>query len=76
MMMIILYVHCGRIVFFIFVLFFCKATIESRLTSSDSPPESLSVSSSDEEFYQKVFQSYCLIEIHLHHMVSNLTSII
>lgn len=47
------------------------ATIESRLTSSDSPPESLSVSSSDEEFYQKVFQSYCLIEIHLHHMEKN-----
>ncbi|XP_029192981.2 condensin-2 complex subunit G2-like [Acropora millepora] len=45
------------------------ATIESRLASSESPLASLSPS--DEEFFQKAFQAYCLIEIHLHHMEKN-----
>ncbi|XP_022782675.1 condensin-2 complex subunit G2-like [Stylophora pistillata] len=45
------------------------ATIESRLSSADSVPVPLSAS--DEEFFQKAFQAYCLLEIHLHHMEKN-----
>ena len=41
--------------------------MESRLTPSESVPETLS--HSDEEFFQKAFQAYCLSEIHLHQMV-------
>ncbi|KAL9966949.1 hypothetical protein ACROYT_G025098 [Oculina patagonica] len=45
------------------------ATIESRLIPSESVSEPLS--QSDEEFFQKAFQAYCLSEIHLHHMEKN-----